>query len=285
MRVDVNVNLIEEGTGRAVTPRVELKNINAINGIEAAISAELARQHTLLQSNPAELRQETRLYSPELNQTVLLRVKDTSESYRFLPEYDLPMYDLNLTEHLSDIPFTRHQIIQEQLNSYPNLCPDLLLRLRSSNSNLAILFNDCLPLVNDQRFLLNWCLGELLAILNREVIESIHFTPKSFAQLVDCVASGSLDKELAKSEMTAALKYARDLENISSKPSLLNHQELDTEIDNLLNKHPDRVQFLKSPQGLKRGSVDFFIGPLLKQFRGRTSAQDLAVRIKQRLEK
>lgn len=286
MRVDVNVNLIDEETGERVTPIVELKNINAINGIESAVTSEISRQQDQINSgNSLELNPETRIYSSVSNETILLRSKDSSESYKYLPEYDLPVYNLNVSDYLADIPKTRHQIIQDQLVLYPDLSKDLLLRLRSSNIKLANLFDQTVSLVYDRRFLLNWCLGEFLAILNRENIDSIQFTPKSFAELVENVAKGSLDKELAKSEMNCALKSSRDLNLLSITPEndILNDQEINNEIDNLLNKHPERVSFLKSLEGQRRGSIDFFIGPLMKQFRGRIDVKDLAIRIKSRL--
>ena len=287
MRIDVNVNLINEETGSPVTPRVELKNINGIGIIEDAVRAELERQLQSLEEH-RELKQETRLYSSETNETILLRTKDTSESYRYLPEYDLPAFHINdFVSFKEDLPLTRHEKIQNYIKSYPHLQGSDLLRLWTRPETLPFLFEQCLPLVTDQRFLLNWCVGELLAILNRENLEAANFTPQAFAKLVENVKNGELDKELAKTEMISALKEARDLD-ISKYTNQITDDEIsdliNREIDLLFASNSDRVAFLKSSEGQKRGSVDFFIGPLMKQFRGKITAVELSKLLKERLK-
>lgn len=283
MRIDVNVNLVCGETGMAVTPRVELKNINGINIIESAVSSELRRQTKLLETQPQELKSETRFYSPETDSTVLLRVKDTSESYRYLPEYDLPEYPLNNVESGDKLLFlSRHERIKQFQKSHESLKEqtDLLLRLWIRPLNLPTLFQNSLPFVNDARFLLNWCVGELLGIMNREDVDSISITPEKFANLIENVRMGRIDKEFAKIELTRALKNSSNIKIIESgnviksEDDLMN--ELNKEIDNLFTLHSNRLKFLQSPEGQRRGaSVDFFIGPLMKRFRGKISAVEL----------
>lgn len=284
MRIDLNVNLVCGETNKSMTPRVEIKNINGINVIEDVVSTELKRQEALLKSHPEELRQETRLYCPQTDSTVLLREKDSPESYRYLPEYDLPEYPLD-DVNLLDCPesfMSRHDKIKRIQQSHPSLgnATNLLLRLWTRPTSLPALFEGTLPFVKDQRFLLNWCTGELLAILNREFadsIESIPFSNEKFAELVESVRCGRLDKEIAKMEMISALKESRDL-IVNNTPVIsdsINLQDLNKEIDSLFAEHHERVTFLQSSEGKQRGSVDFFIGPLMKKFRGRISAVDL----------
>lgn len=292
MRIDVNVNLVDEDTGVPLTSRVELKNINGIGIIEAAVIAELKRQENILKHSK-ESKQETRFYSPETDETILLRVKDNSESYRYLPEYDLPAYntedfdDLDLDLGLGvgrSLLLSRHEIVENYQKSYPQLQGTDLLRLWTRPGTLPSLFHQCLPLVSNPRFLLNWCIGELLAILNRENLDTISFTPQRFAQLVGYVENGKLDKEIAKSELVAALKESRDI-LIKEQDSQSVHDEVIKEIESLLNLHADRVAFLQSEEGQKRGSVDFFIGPLLKKFRGKVTAKELTELLRNKINK
>lgn len=274
MRIDVNVNFVNEETGIALTPPVELKNINGIGIIEAAVNAELKRQEFNLK-NFKILKKETRFYSPESDETILLRSK--TESYRYLPEYDLPAYNTNTFDAITEnLPLTRHEIIENYQKEYPQLKKEDLLRLWTRQDTLPSFFHQCLPLVTDQRFLLNWIVGDLLAILNRENLEIISFTPKTFAKLVENVKDGKIDKEIFKSELVSALKESRDLILKESKSFEYNISEVNKEIDSLFNIHQDRVAFLRSPEGQKRGSIDFFIGPLMKKFRGKITAKELA---------
>lgn len=289
MRIDVNVNLVEDGTDKLVTPRVELKNINGISVIESAISAELKRQINSIQNN-IPLSQETRLYSPEKDETILLRAKDPSESYRYMPEYDLPPMDLSPFDTVHNY-YTRQERIKLIQSKYPELPTDILLRLWSRPQILPDFFEDSLKSNStDSRFLLNWCVGEFLALLNNLEITYYRFkiSPLQFALLVNNVKNGTIDKEIAKYEIYAALKESRDLNFISVKSSSNLDSTVDSvnrAIDELFANNPDRVDFLKSPEGQKRGSVDFFIGPLLKQFRGRISAKELTIILKEKLGK
>jgi len=296
MRIDVNVNWTDEGGSKAVTPRVELKNINGIGVIEEAVSVELQRQKELLHSDPSALHSETRLYMAEFKRSDLLRKKQVSQNYRFLPEYDLPEYPLNpefIQSIKAQMPLTRHQRIQQILTAASNLNRDHLLRLWSrSDVDLPKLFEDSLLGTKDARFLLNWCCNELLALLNRNPIVKIAFSPARFLALVEAVRTGQLDKELAKQELASALNEKRDITILSSTPladpetkniTCLN-PELDVEIDRLFADHAGRVEFLKSPEGKTRGSVDFFVGPLMKKFRGRIKASELIDKLQDRLE-
>ena len=285
MRIDVNVNLIDPETDEAVTARVELKNINGINSIESALSTEIKRQQQLLLLG-STVRQETRLYCPDTDSTVLLRVKDGAETYRYLPEYDLPSYSSTVVQE-SNVPSSRHDKIKIFQNTHNVLenNSDLLLRLWTRPECLPSLFEHCLPFVTDVRFLLNWCTGELLAILNREECDKVPFAATTFADLVEGVRAGVIDKELAKSEMIASIKESRDLNPGSIKTiTNANLSKIYAAIDSLFSKHSDRIHFLKSVEGGQRGSVDFFIGPLMKQFRGEITAKELAKMLKECLK-
>ena len=297
MRIDVNVNWIDSDSLEPITPRVELKNVNGIGIIESAIICELNRQHNEMENDKSILHlPQTRLYSPDLGKTILLRLKDPLESYRYLPEYDLPLYDLPesfVQKIKKSMPLTRKERIENILKKYPQLNFQHLKRLWTRPHCLPNFFEECLklPIENenyDPRFLLNWCIGELLAILNRENFEFFYFTPNSFFALIEAVKSGKLDKEFAKTSLLEAIRNSRDL-TFTFATDKNSHDNLDEtlseEIKNLFNSHLERVKFLKSVEGKARGSVDFFIGPLMKRFRGKISVQELVNKLKDELEK
>lgn len=296
MRIDVNVNWIDSDTDQPVTPRVELKNVNGIGIIESAVICELNRQRIELTSTPSHLllpQTQTRLYSPDRHETFLLRSKDPSQSYRFLPEYDLPPYDLTesfIHKIKSSMPMIRSERIENILIKFPQLNLEHLKRLWTRPSCLPNLFEECLKISIennmtkscDPRLLLNWCIGELLAILNRENFQTVPFTAHSFYQLIEAVKIGKLDKESAKLSLLEAIRNSRELvftdNNQLSFEDL--YKTLTKEIQNLFSLHPDRIEFLKSKEGKTRGSVDFFVGPLMKKFRGRITVKELVNKLK-----
>jgi hypothetical protein len=88
MRVEANVSLRRRGSEPFGT-RVEVKNMNSFRSVERAINFEIERQAAVLDA-AGELVQETRGWSDERGETYRMRVKETSDDYRYFPEPDLP---------------------------------------------------------------------------------------------------------------------------------------------------------------------------------------------------
>jgi len=84
IKSDVNVSVKESGF-----KRVEIKNVNSISNIVAAANAEIKRQKELV-ANGDDIKQETRRYDEESDETQFMRSKENAQDYRFTPEPDLP---------------------------------------------------------------------------------------------------------------------------------------------------------------------------------------------------
>ena len=93
MRVEANVSLRPRGT-EAFGTRVEVKNMNSFRAVERAIAFEIERQAAALDAGEP-LVQETRGWSEERGATYRMRVKETSDDYRYFPEPDLPPLHLD----------------------------------------------------------------------------------------------------------------------------------------------------------------------------------------------
>ena len=104
MRVEANVSLRPRGTEPFGT-RVEVKNMNSFRAVERAIAFEIERQAAALDAGEP-LVQETRGWSEERGETYRMRVKETSDDYRYFPEPDLPPLHLDAA-WLADDPRPR----------------------------------------------------------------------------------------------------------------------------------------------------------------------------------
>ena len=93
MRVEANVSLRRRGTEPFGT-RIEVKNMNSFRSVERAIAFEIERQAAALDAGEPLL-QETRGWSEERGETYRMRVKETSDDYRYFPEPDLPPLHLD----------------------------------------------------------------------------------------------------------------------------------------------------------------------------------------------
>ncbi len=104
-RVDANVS-VEGGE------RVEIKNINTIEGVKKALSFEIIRQKKLIEQGQ-KVKRETKHWDEERNRTVTLREKETEEDYRYMPDPDVPVVVIDeelvekLKETLPELPWER----------------------------------------------------------------------------------------------------------------------------------------------------------------------------------
>lgn len=107
IRCDANVSLQnEDGT---LGKKVEIKNLNSFKYVKDAINFELLRQSDLLNSG-MNIKPQTRGYNEKSKKTYLLREKESSVDYRFMPEPDLPhletdkKYVKDVSDNLPELP-------------------------------------------------------------------------------------------------------------------------------------------------------------------------------------
>ena len=93
MRCDGNVSLRRRGAAGLGT-KTELKNLNSLRSLHDALAYEICRQAEVLEAGDS-VRQETRHWEPSRRRTVVMRVKEVSDDYRFFPDPDLAPFDLS----------------------------------------------------------------------------------------------------------------------------------------------------------------------------------------------
>ncbi|HSW43420.1 MAG TPA: Asp-tRNA(Asn)/Glu-tRNA(Gln) amidotransferase subunit GatB [Patescibacteria group bacterium] len=93
MRVEANVSVRPRGT-ESLGIRTEVKNMNSLRAVERAVAYEIERQAAALDAGRS-LRQETRGWDDTADATYVMRVKESSDDYRYFPEPDLPPLHLD----------------------------------------------------------------------------------------------------------------------------------------------------------------------------------------------
>jgi aspartyl-tRNA(Asn)/glutamyl-tRNA(Gln) amidotransferase subunit B len=97
LRADVNVSVCKPGQYEKyqetqdfshLGTRCEIKNMNSLRFIQAAIDYEARRQIALL-ARGEKVVQETRLYDPDRGETRSMRSKEEAHDYRYFPDPDL----------------------------------------------------------------------------------------------------------------------------------------------------------------------------------------------------
>ena len=92
MRCDGNISLRRRGETKLGT-KTEMKNINSFKSLHDALEYEIRRQAEVLEEGGI-IYQETRHWEPSKRRTVVMRVKETADDYRLMPDPDLAPFDL-----------------------------------------------------------------------------------------------------------------------------------------------------------------------------------------------
>jgi aspartyl-tRNA(Asn)/glutamyl-tRNA(Gln) amidotransferase subunit B len=86
IKVDVNVSTYGE--------RVEMKNLNSLEKIRKAINYEIVRQIENYDKG-IEQKRDTLAFDEKLGKTIKMRSKEGAADYRFIPDPDLPMIEID----------------------------------------------------------------------------------------------------------------------------------------------------------------------------------------------
>ncbi|MCP3922580.1 MAG: Asp-tRNA(Asn)/Glu-tRNA(Gln) amidotransferase subunit GatB [Desulfobacterales bacterium] len=268
-RCDANISIMEKGAKEYGT-RTEMKNLNSFRNIEKAINYEIKRQ-IRVKEDKGEITQETRLYDPNKNRTSAMRGKENDHDYRYFPDPDLlpvVLTDEWIEKIKSEIP-ELPEAKKERFIKDLNLSEDDATLLVSSRE-LAAYFEKSLTVFNEPKPVCNWITGTLLGFLNSEgktILES-PVTPENLANLVKLVAKDTISGKIAKTVFEEMAESGKSPESIVEEKGLSqvsDVSELESIIDEILEKNPDEVERFKA--GNKK-LMGFFVGQIMKKTKG-----------------
>ena len=118
MRADANVS-IRKSISDPYGTKAEIKNIGSISNVKLSIEKEIERQAKLYDNGETFLPQ-TRRFDDKLNDTVLMRVKETGNDYRYFPEPDIP-YVYITEKQIEEVRKTIPMLPDERREKYQSL--------------------------------------------------------------------------------------------------------------------------------------------------------------------
>ena len=284
MRVEANVSLRLRGTEPFGT-KVEVKNMNSFRSVERAITFEIERQAAVLDAG-SELVQETRGWSDERAETYRMRVKETSDDYRYFPEPDLPPLRVDaawldeIRARLPELPAHRRRRYREALGLTAYDAAVLVADADASRLFEATLAADA---GIDAKALANWVTGEYLRIRNSGVAEGGRVEPIELAALVRLVADGSISRANGKEVLEAHFTQAQAVAAIVESRGLRQISDLDALgviVDAVIAANPAAAADVRAGKGQ---AVGFLVGAVMKQTRGQANAAAVQAALRARL--
>lgn len=275
-RCDVNVSIRPKGQTEFGT-RTECKNINSFRFVERAIHYEVERQIALLESGQS-VRQETRLYDPDKNETRSMRGKEDAHDYRYFPDPDLLPVIIDdallesLQRDLPELPQAKQKRFIEQYHLSQQDAEQLI-----SQPALAHYFEEVAQQTNQPKLAANWILGELSAQLNKHQL-AIDACPVSTMQLVQLIArinDQTLSSRTAKTVFEALWAQQGQVDDIIEKQGLKQMSDsgqLAQLVDDIIAKHPQQVEQYRAG---KTKLMGFFVGQIMKATQGKANPAQL----------
>ena len=284
-RCDANVSVRPAGSS-ALGTRCEIKNLNSFRFLERAILFEARRQIEILEDG-GQVRQETRLYDPERDETRSMRSKEDAPDYRYFPDPDLlPLavseeWIAEVRAALPELPDAmRARFMREHgLTAYD-------AGLLTASREIAAYFEAVTRALSQQPKLADHPVGgELSGRLNRENLDiaSSPVGSAALAGLLQRVADGTVSGKLAKEIFDAMwagegsadrIIEARGLKQISDSG------ELERIVAAVLDANPAQVAEYRAG---KDKAFNYLVGQAMKASKGKANPAQLSELLKRKL--
>ena len=268
MRADANISL-RKSTSDPLGTKVEVKNIGSISNVKLALEKEAIRQEKML-DNGEEFREQTRRFDDKISDTVLMRVKETGNDYRYFPEPDIPTVIIT-DERIEEVKKTIPMLPDERKERYKKLnVSDLNIKKLILNRSLSDYFNELLDEDIDHNIAANLLLGDIEAYLNKneKTISDTTLTKERFIDLVKAVSSKELTSKNLKDLLEQILTETTSIKEIISSSSVENitdTTELNSIIDKILKENESSVNDYKA--GHDR-AIKYLMGQVMKETHG-----------------
>lgn len=294
LRIDVNISVRPKGE-EGLRSKVEIKNMNSFTFMGIAIESEIKRQVREYMSQPDKpanqvIVQSTFRWDPERKETVLMRLKESADDYRYFLEPDLPPLVLEeeyidaVRSTLPELPYARRKRYVETLG----LAPDAATILVNEKS-LADYFDEGLKVTSNAKGLCNWIIVEFTGRLKEKGIPvwKSGIAAHNIAKLVNLIEMGTITGKMAKKAADLmVLDPTRDCEEIvKANPDfqpITDEDALHKIIEDVLHANDASIQDFLAGKGKAFGHL---IGQVMKATEGKASPPLVNRLLQEKLDK
>jgi aspartyl-tRNA(Asn)/glutamyl-tRNA(Gln) amidotransferase subunit B len=280
LRADVNVSVCRPGQYERyqttqdfahLGTRCEIKNMNSMRFIQAAIDYEARRQIAILEDGGSVM-QETRLYDPDKGETRSMRSKEEAHDYRYFPCPDLLPLEIDqawvddIAARMPELPDAKKARFMGDYG-----LTDYDASVLTAERDAAGFFED-VARGRDGKQAANWVINELFGRLNKEGL-GIDASPVSAAQLggvLDLMGSGEISGKMAKDLFEiiwtdggdpAEVAAARGMKQVTDTGAI------EAAVDQVIAENPAQVEKARANPKL----AGWFVGQVIKATGGKAN--------------
>jgi aspartyl-tRNA(Asn)/glutamyl-tRNA(Gln) amidotransferase subunit B len=293
LRADVNVSVCRPGAYEKyqetqdfahLGTRCEIKNMNSLRFIQAAIEFEARRQIAILEDGGTVV-QETRLYDPDRGETRSMRSKEEAHDYRYFPDPDLLPLDLEqdwvdaIAASLPELPDARkaRYLAEFGLSDYD-------AGVLTAEVENAAFFEAVAAEAGDGKLAANWVINDLFGRLKKEGLElgASPVTPAQLGGIIRLIRAGDISGKIAKDLFDilwteggdpAAIVAARGMRQVTDTGAI------EAAVDKVIAENPAQVE--KARQNPKLAG--WFTGQVMKATGGKANPAAVDALVKARL--
>ncbi|ACV23186.1 Aspartyl/glutamyl-tRNA(Asn/Gln) amidotransferase subunit B [Slackia heliotrinireducens] len=287
LRCDGNVSLRRRGKEGFGT-KTELKNLNSFKSLHDGLAYEIRRQAEVLESG-GTIAQETRHWNPSEKRTIVMRVKETNDDYRFFPEPDLVPFDLSddfIERVRAKLPELPDQVAKRFRKTYGLSSADA--RHLAERADVANFFERAMAGADASlaKPLANLMLNDVAARMNADAFFDLAegpLTPKRAVDLVKLVAGGDISSSQAKDVFAAvidedadpaAIVAARGMRQVSDAGAI------EAAVEAVIAVNPEEARRYRDGETKLLG---FFVGQCMRQMRGQGNPQVITQMLREKL--
>ncbi len=267
MRCDVNVSVSKDDT---LGVRTETKNIGSISSVGRAIKAESKRQIEVLE-NGESIREETRRFDEKDEVTILMRVKETGNDYRYFPEPNIPtiyLDDEDVEAARKDIPKMPDELRSEYQNLGVN---ENNIKTLIGNRELCNFFEKVKQ--SDPVITSNLLTGDILSYLNKNnlTLKDIKLTVDHIIDLVSKLKTNELSSKQVKNLLPVLMEKGGNVKTWMDTMGMVqinDESALKAMIEQVLKENKESVTDYKN--GHDR-ALKYLMGQIMKVSKGQAN--------------
>lgn len=272
LRCDANISLRPYGQEEFGT-KTELKNLNSFNFVRKGLEYEEKRQADVL-STGGVIDQETRRFDESTGKTLLMRVKEGSDDYRYFPEPDLVELYIDdewkerVRASIPELPDQRKERYMNELG-----LPAHDANVLTITKEMSDFFEATVQKGADPKLASNWLMSEVSAYLNAEgkELSEVALTPQNLAGMIALIEKGTISSKIAKKVFKELVENGGDPETIVKEKGLVqisDEGELLKFITEALDANPQSIEDFKNG---KSKAVGFLVGQIMKASKGQAN--------------